>query len=529
MKPFCIIALVLALSAALQASNNILLIIADDYGSDASDLYNTSPGAVFPPTPNIDALATAGVRFTNFYAYPLCSPTRSAMLTGRYGLRTGTGDVVSATANNFLKTTEFTLPDAFAANSAVGYQLKQFGKWHLTASGGANANRGPSLIGGWPAYAGCLAGEVASYTSWTKVVTDGTTSGTSSTLTTTYATTDLVNDAVPWIQAQTAANKPWFAWVAFNAPHFPFHLPSPTTLCPNYATLNPDPAAITNANRHLYFEASIQALDKEIGRLLAAVDLTKTTVIFLGDNGTDTQVIQTPYSSVRGKGSLYEGGMRVPLYIRGPGVVSPGRTSDVLSQVVDIYSTILELAGISVAGTVPAGVTLDSQSLLPVLLNQPVTRPRLYSERFDSSTPTVGGRALRDDRYKIIRLQTGTDQFFDLQADPYENANLLVAGVNAMTAARQSYYYRLRFDLGRYTTATTAATSNPTLQSGKFSVTVAQNTAATQTMYRCTDLTNGFWAPTTGATTSLSASNLTFSDPAPPAGSAFYSILSETP
>ena len=98
-----------------------------------------------------------------------------------------------------------------------------------------------------------------------------------------------------------------------------------------------------------------------------------------------------------------------------------------------------------------------------------------------------------------------------------------------MTATRQSYYYRLRFDLGRYTTATTPTTSNPTLQSGKFSVTVAQNTGATQAMSRCTDLTNGFWAPTTGATTSLSASNLTFSDPAPPAGSAFYSVLSETP
>ncbi len=174
----------LAVTTTRAAStNNILLIIADDYGTDASPLYNMSQGASVSPTPQIATLAAAGVRFTNAYAYPVCSPTRSCILTGRYGLRTGTGNVFSAAAGNALKASEFTLPDAFAANSDLGYQLKHFGKWHL---GGANT--APCANGGWPAFSGTMLGEIPNYTSWTKVVTNGLPAGTSSGTVTTYAT-----------------------------------------------------------------------------------------------------------------------------------------------------------------------------------------------------------------------------------------------------------------------------------------------------------------------------------------------------
>ncbi len=528
MRALRIPALLLAMGTAACASDNILLIIADDYGIDASALYNTSPGAVLAPTPNIAALAANGVRFTAAYAYPTCSPTRAAMLTGRYGFRTGTGDVVSAAAGNSLTAAEFTLPEAFAANASPGYQLKHFGKWHLTAGMGQSVNMSPCTVGGWPAFAGAISGALGSYTSWTKVVTTLTPPGTGATATATYATTDVVNDAVPWIQAQAAANKPWFAWVAFHAPHTPFHLPSPTSLCPSYASLS-GTAGDISANPRAYYNAAVEAMDTEIGRLLAAVDLSKTTVIFVGDNGTPAQVLQTPFPSGHGKDTLYEGGVRVPLIIRGPSVVSPGRTSDVLTHVVDLYSTILDLAGISAAGTVPSGVTLDSQSLLPVLQNQTTTRSRRYSEQFDTSLPTTGGRILRDDRYKIIRNRSGTDEFYDLQSDPYESANLLTGGVGAMTAERQSRYYRLRFDLGSYTAIAKPPVISSGLAAGRFSVTSAQNAGATQTLWRCTDLPGGFWAPAPGATSSVSGANITFSDPAPPASAAFYSILAETP
>ena len=444
---------------------NILLIIADDYGLDASSLYSTLLGnsgtATFPPTPNIASIATNGVQFNHAYTYTVCSPTRSCILTGRYGFRTGVGNVVASTSNNFLQSTEFTLPRAFAANSSLGYQLKHFGKWHLTALSGANANQGPSLIGGWPLFAGSLPGQVTDYYSWTKVITDGTLPNTSSTTSTTYATTDQVNDAVAFITAQNSAGKPWFATVAFNAPHSPFHLPPTSLLTAPYNALSGTTTDIAN-NPKNYFGAAIQAMDTEIGRLLATVDYTKTDVIFIGDNGTETQVVQAPYSASHAKASLYEGGIRVPLLIRGPDVVSPGRTTDALTHFVDLYSTILEMAGINVTSTVPSSTSLDSQSLLPVLKNSTTTHSSLiYGEEFDIAFPTLGGRCLRDTQYKLIRNATGTDEFYDLQADPYEATNLLAGGVGAMTTARQTAYNNLVTQLTSFNTApTVSAISN---------------------------------------------------------------------
>src|SRR6185295_14130392 len=110
-------------------SRNILLIIADDYGVDSSSLYNsTNTGASLPPTPNIVALAQQGVVYRNAYSNPVCSPTRACLFTGRYGFRTGIGDVVAGAGSAVLTASEFTLAEAFAANSGLGYQLAQFGK-----------------------------------------------------------------------------------------------------------------------------------------------------------------------------------------------------------------------------------------------------------------------------------------------------------------------------------------------------------------------------------------------------------------
>ena len=459
--------------------NNILLIIADDYGLDASTLFNSTPGAVNAPTPNIASLAANGVKFTNAYAYAVCSPTRSAMLTGRYGFRTGTGDVVQPASGSPLQASEFTLPKAFAANASLNYQLKHVGKYHLVNGSSQSAQMSPVTVAGWPSYAGSLSSEVADYVNWTKVVTDGTAGGTSSTTTTTYATTDTANDAINFINAQTAAGKPWFTWVAFNAPHFPFHKPPNSLLTTAGSIALSGAAADITANRLSYFNASVEALDTEIGRLLASVDLNTTTVIFIGDNGTDTQVLQAPYPGVRGKNTLYEGGVRVPIIIRGPGVVSPNRTSTALVHAVDLYSTILELAGINVATTVPNGTVLDSQSLVPILQNQAVTRPLAYSELFNTDTPTFGGQELRDTRYKIIRPKSGSNEFYDLQVDPYEATNLLAGGVNAMTAAQQDSYFRLLAELGNFSTITpttiNSVTLNPTVPTTNDSVAVTAN------------------------------------------------------
>ena len=519
----CLCAVAISLIQRGDAANNVLLIIADDFGTDASSLYNSSPGASLAPTPNLASLAANGVKFTNAYACPVCSPTRSCILTGRHGFRTGTGNVVSGPSGNALKAAEFTLPDAFAANSGLGFQLKHFGKWHL-----GGGNQSPSTNGGWPAFAGSLAGEISSYTSWTKVITNGTPGGTSSSTSTTYATTDLVNDAVSWIQLQSSASKPWMAWVAFNAPHTPFHLPSPTSLCPHYTTLSGTTQDINNNPRN-YYNAAIEAMDTEIGRLLAAVDLAKTTVIFIGDNGTPGQVLQTPFPTGHGKDTLYEGGIRVPMLVRDPDVISPGRSEAGFVHVVDLYATILELAGISVTNTVPSTVTLDSQSLRPVLLNQPITRSRNFSEEFDTATPTLGGFVLRDDQFKLIRKRTGVDEFYDLLSDPYESTNLFISGVAGLSASQLSAYYKLRFAFSRYTATPTPSVTAAAKTALGMTLRVPQISGYTQTLWRTTDLENGLWAPVAGATSSVASGEVSFTDPSPPQDRAFYSVVAEAP
>ncbi|MEO6182954.1 MAG: sulfatase-like hydrolase/transferase, partial [Verrucomicrobiota bacterium] len=275
MRTLFLLAMAMVFSAK-ATPQNILLIIADDYGIDSSSLYNTNAAASQPPTPNINALAQSGVLFRNAYVNPVCSPTRSCLITGRYGFRTGIGDVIAGASSPTLSASELTLPDAFAANASLGYQLASFGKWHL-----ANGTNTPSTIGGWPHFAGSLQGAITSYTNWTKTV-----NGVSTTNYTNYATTDLVNDASAWIQARGTNN--WFAWIAFNAPHTPLHLP-PTNLCPHYATLSGTSTNIS-ANPRKYFEAMVETLDTEIGRLLESVNRTNTHIIFLGDNGTQSVV-----------------------------------------------------------------------------------------------------------------------------------------------------------------------------------------------------------------------------------------------
>ena len=429
---------------------NILLIIADDYGIDASSLYNTAPGAQLPQTPNIATLASNGIKFANAYAYTLCSPARSSILTGRQGFRTGTANVVGGgTSNNALKAAEFTLPEAFTANPLLQFQLKHVGKWHL---GGGNT--APCLIGGWSSFAGAMTGEIEDFYAWTKVTGSG--ASASSTTSTTYATTENVNDALAFISTQTSAGKPWFTWLAFNAPHIPYHKP-PSALCvtPSYAALSGTTADIT-ANPLNYCNASIEAMDTEIGRLLAGVNLNTTTVIFIGDNGTPSNVLQTPFPSNHGKATLYEGGVRVPMLIRGPDVVSPGRTATQLVHITDLFSTILETAGINVASTVPAGTTLDSKSLMPVIQNTAGTRTQVFEDYWDLGFPTLAGtgRSLRDSQYKLIRLASGTDLFFDLAADPYETTNL----VGSMNAAQTTAYNNLVTQLGSYNTPPTIGT-----------------------------------------------------------------------
>ena len=484
--------------SCLAAPKNILLIIADDYGVDSSALYNsTANGATLPPTPNIQSLVTNGVVFRNAYANPVCSPTRSCILTGQHGFRTGVGDIVDMGAA--LTAAAFTLPEALT-NAATGHAMAQFGKWHLAS--GPNT---PRTVGGWTNYAGNLVGAIANYTNWSKTVNGTTTAGN-----TNYATTDLVNDAVSWINAR--GTNSWFVWAAFNAPHSPFHSP-PQSLCPSYP-IN----TLTNNRRR--FEAMTEAMDTEIGRLLASVDRANTHVIFIGDNGTPGSIIAPPYSASRGKDTLYEGGIHVPLIISSPDVVSPNRTNDTPVNAVDLFATILELAGTSAAVAVPSSVKIDSQSLVPVLQSTNTISRRAYSEVFGANVPaSSGGRALRDSRYKLIRFNNGVDEFYDLQTDPYELTNLF----STMTTEQRAYYDRLQFQVNGYSTNTGAFITSSAWTNNQFSCTLTQS--ASYALWRCDDVTTGFWSQVTNAVATTNGSTVTLKDTTPPTGKAFYSVV----
>lgn len=497
--------LFLLLALPLRAARNVLLIIADDFGTDSLGLYNGASGAT-APTPHLNALAANGVRFANAYACPVCSPTRAAMLTGRYGFRTGVGNIVSAEANNALPASETTLPEAIAAHPALAIQCASFGKWHLSNGSPMAVSSLPNTIGGWPHYAGATAGALTSYTNWTK-----TTNGTTAT-STVYATTEVVNDAVTWIQARNSSNQRWMAWVAFNAPHTPFHVP-PVSLH-SYGA-----APATNL---LKYQAAVEAMDTEIGRLLASVNLAETDILFIGDNGTPGSVIRPPYDNTHAKDSLYEGGVRVPLLIRGPSVTNPGRTTDALVHAVDLFSTVLELLGVPAPAT-----TLDSRSVLPVLTQQSTgVRSRLYSEKFDQSDATLGGSLIRDERYKLLRPHAGSDEFYDLLLDPAESTDLLLAGRAGLTATQRARYDRLRFNFSDYSLATSAAPTSHGISSGHYFLTVTDSPARTESLWTTTDF--DYWAPAENVTSVIIGGQISFSQPLGTSTRQFFSVLSES-
>ena len=405
---------------------NILLLIGDDIGVGNVGAYTTGPNANPgdpPPTPNIDALAADGVLFRAAWATPVCSTTRACLYTGRYGFRTGIRNVLER-GDPGLPLAEEILPEVLATG---GYASGLFGKWDLGDEielGGRDAPR----VAGWSYHAGILVGGLSDYFSWSKVV-----NGAFPVTVDNYATTENVDDALAWVGNQTG---PWFCTLAFNAPHTPFHVP-PTDLI----TLTP-----VGPNNTRRYKAMIEAMDTEIGRLIAGLGagLDNTVIIFIGDNGTPIQVLESPYTT--GKGSIYEGGVLVPLIITGPGIEGAGR--EVLGPVacVDLFATIADFAGVGVAGV---SAPLDAVSLQPILSDPNTAHPRttMYAELV-TDTAVNGAYAIRDSQYKLIQ-QAGQFEFYDLTADPYEATDLLQAagGLSPTEQAAYDALYAELFDL----------------------------------------------------------------------------------
>ena len=450
------LAITLGWTVTAHSTPNILLIIGDDMGVETVASYGLGENP--PMTTNLDDLARNGVRFTNFWAQPVCSPTRATIMTGRYGFRTGIGrpvtnrgplpeppqipgwaltyvnsetgggmgmgaDGLQSLPRHGLGIDEFTLTHAFDANEHLGYATAAIGKWHL-----ADAVNGwldhPRRIG-FDYFSGGATGGVESYFAWNKVV-DGAVSGAIG-----YAPTDKVDDAIAWIEAR--GDSPWYMWFGFNLPHSPLHSP-------------PDDARTGTSTSD--YTAMIETMDTQIGRLLASIEpevLENTYVIFLGDNGTPSGSVTAPFAAGRAKGAIYQGGVNVPFIVTGPGV-QRGAVSEALVNSTDLYVTIMELAGIDPAETIPADVTHDSVSFLETL-SDPSASPRewVYADEFFGGFEGVetADYAMRDRQYKLLRFN-GVEEFYDLQADPYEHENLLTG---ELSAEERAAYGRLQAEI----------------------------------------------------------------------------------
>ena len=310
---------------------NIVIILADDLGN--ADLgYHGSD----IKTPNIDKLANDGVRMESFYGMPVCTPSRAELLTGRYAMRYGLQTLVIFPSHNFgLATDERTLPQAL---KDVGYETDMVGKWHL---GHADRKYWPQNRG-FDHFYGNLVGEVDYFTKerggiidWQRdgkfLKEDG------------YFTTLIGNEAVNIIKTHDTS-KPLFLYVASLAPHAPYQAPQ--------ADIDAYKNAAGDVHRHTY-DAMITDLDTQVGRVVAALKqknmLDNTLIIFSSDNGGATSALfatgarspeereesggvelgaKTPASNgiLRGgKGSLHEGGVRVPTIFYWPAKLKPGR------------------------------------------------------------------------------------------------------------------------------------------------------------------------------------------------------------
>lgn len=388
---------------AITSTNpNILLIIADDLGKDALSGY--TEGNIKPNTPHLDSIRNSGITFSNFWVYPTCSPTRASIITGKYGYRTGVkwaGDELSAN--------ETILQNYINQQTGNAYATAIVGKWHLSDQ---TAGVNPETFG-LDYYIGLIRGAVQDYFQW-QITEDG--SGSQSTE---YTTTHFTNLAIDWINAQS---KPWFMWLAYNAPHTPFH--APPAEMHSQGNL---PEFATGADPIPYYMAAIEALDYQVGELLDALseqEKQNTLILFIGDNGTPNQVAQSPYSSQKVKGTLYQGGINTPMFVAGSGVTRTGTDNNLVTST-DLFATIAATAGVSVTEI------HDSKSFTSLFTQNETIRDYQYAEMNDGTEEIW---TISNGNYKLIIEGSGNEEFYNLENDPYENTNLLSSSLSTEEA-----------------------------------------------------------------------------------------------
>ncbi|MBL8863261.1 MAG: sulfatase-like hydrolase/transferase [Planctomycetes bacterium] len=445
---------------------NVLLVVLDDLGTDKLALYATDPGAPAPctsplvggiPTPNLDALRASGVLFTRCYANPTCSPTRAAILTGRYGLRTGMGTAIitSDDPGYTLPTGEATVAELLRDVSAHPYRRGAFGKWHLADEEASDCH---VIECGFERFVGHRGNNVSHY-AWTK--RSATASGAACGLTSSSPVPAVPGaapsadswdasvtraEAVAWIAGLPAGER-FFALVSFGPPHGPFETPPYATLSrrtrARLSALGYEAGDVARSSEpddeRLIYHATVEALDHEIGALLAgipSVTLAETIVIIVGDNGTVGPMISDSALVGHGKRTLYELGTRVPLVVSGP-ITPAGGTCRELVGAVDLWRTIAELCGLRPPEIDAAlgGAAVDSRSFLTGILRPEASlaRAHAYFEAFPNGVPPPANasyrRGITDGAFRYMRLWSDagvlSERLYHTAADPCESTDLL--------------------------------------------------------------------------------------------------------
>jgi arylsulfatase A len=418
---------------------NVVLILADDLGwTDlgcyGSDLYGT---------PNIDRLAREGMKFTQAYsACTVCSPSRASLMTGKYPARLRVTDWIPGRppANpkllvpdwtKHLPHEETTLAEVF---KAAGYATASIGKWHL-----GNETHFPKTHGFEVNIAGTQLGSPTSgyFAPWKiSTIPEGTDGE--------YLTDRMGIEAATYVRGH--AQHPFFLYL----PHFAVHTPiqAPKELTEKYRALVKPGARHTNPT----YAAMIESMDTAIGRVLTALEeqkiLDRTIVIFTSDNGGHLPTTSNAPLRV-GKGSCYEGGTRVPLIVRWPGVVAPGTVSEVPAITPDLFPTLLAMTGVT--GT--SAHRPDGESLEPVLRGRGgLRRDALFWHyphyQLYQQGGTVPYGAIRMGDFKLIEFYDGKPtELYDLREDIGEQHNLAPAMPDKMRELRRRLD-RWRRDVG---------------------------------------------------------------------------------
>jgi arylsulfatase A-like enzyme len=397
------------LSSMQAAQPDIVLIVADDLGWGDVGCYGSSD----LKTPALDQLAQQGQRWTNFYANCcVCSPTRASLLTGCYPDRVGVPGVIRTHANNsWGKLAD--VPLLPAVLSPLGYQTAAIGKWHL----GLTPEDHPRARG-FDHFHGFLGDMMDDYFTHLRHENNYMRLGWSEIAPAGHATHLFANWANKAVDQLTASADPYFLYLAFNAPHTPIQPPSD-------ALARVRARAPQMPERRAKLVALIEDMDAAIGRVLAHVDSKnrETIILFVSDNGGQSDVGANNGEWRGGKQSNYEGGLRIPAIFRWTGHIPASSETTAVGATMDLLPTLCELVG------APTPEAIDGQSLARWLKNPdaPQTAREIYFVRREGGMQYAGLtiEALRQGDWKLVHnLPTQKFELYDLHNDPHEQHDL---------------------------------------------------------------------------------------------------------